>query len=96
MSTNQRKKVGVGWARTSQDGTKKYVSIVINGGLQPDINLVMFQNGFKEKDGQPDFILYLNAPKDPSAESPAAKAAGPAEFPGEEGAASGTDDDIPF
>ncbi|MEN6560892.1 MAG: hypothetical protein ABFD52_08975 [Acidobacteriota bacterium] len=95
MADSKRKKVGVGWARTSQDGTKKYVSIVINGGLSPDINLVMFQNGFKEKDGQPDFILYLNAPKEASAEGATAKA-GPAEFPGEEGAGPGPDDDIPF
>jgi len=96
--TNQRKKVGVGWAKTSQDGTKKYVSIVINGGLAPDINLVMFKNGFKEEENQPDFIIYLNAPKDAAgqpAEKPAAKPAAAADFPGDEDAA-GADGEIPF
>ena len=97
MSTNQRKKVGVGWAKTSQDGTKKYVSIVIHGGLTPDINLVMFKNSFKEEENQPDYILYLNAPRDggAAADKPAAKPAAASDFPGEE-AAGAADDGIPF
>jgi hypothetical protein len=94
---NQRKKVGAGWLKTSQDGTKKYVSIVINGGLSPDINLVMFTNGFKEEENQPDYILYLNAPRDAAAapaEKPAAKpAAAASEFPED---AAGADGEIPF
>ena len=95
--TNQKKKVGVGWSKTSQDGTKEFVSIVINGGLSPDINLVMFKNGFKEKENQPDYIIYLNPPR-PAAGAPAASAVKPAatataeDFPESEGG----DDDIPF
>lgn len=95
--TNQKKKVGVGWSKTSQDGTKEFVSIVIHGGLSPDINLVMFRNGFKEKENQPDYIIYLNPPK-PAAAAAAASAAKPAatataeDFPD----GGGGDDDIPF
>jgi hypothetical protein len=96
--TNERKKVGVGWSKTSQDGTKEFVSIVINGGLSPDLNLVMFKNGFKEKDNQPDYIIYLNPPRPVAAGSAAASAAKPAatataqDFP-DDGI---SDDDIPF
>ncbi len=95
--TNQKKKVGVGWSKTSQDGTKEFVSIVIHGGISPDINLVMFRNGFKEKENQPDYIIYLNPPK-PASGAPVAAAAKPAatatpeDFP-EDG---GGDDGIPF
>lgn len=95
MANPQRKKVGVGWAKTSQDGTKKYVSIVINGGLSPDINLVMFTNGFKEGENSPDFILYLNAPRDPAAAA-VAKAEAKAQETGFPGEAAGGDDDIPY
>ncbi len=93
--TNQRKKVGVGWSKTSQDGTKKYVSIVINGGLSPDLNLVMFKNGFKEEENQPDYIIYLNPPRDAGAPTTqAGKApAGAPDFPEE---APGQDPEIPF
>ena len=95
--TNQRKKVGVGWSKTSQDGTKKYVSIVINGGLSPDLNLVMFKNGFKEEENQPDYIIYMNPPRDAAgalAQQPAGKApAGASDFPEE---AAGSDTEIPF
>lgn len=73
---------------------------MISGGLNPDINLVVFKNGFKEKDEQPDFIVYLSAPKDgngAAAEKPKVQAAA---FPGEEdaGPAGGEtpDDGIPF
>jgi uncharacterized protein (DUF736 family) len=90
MATTKKKKVGVGWAKTSQDGTKHYVSIVINGGLSPDLHLVMFKNGFKEEENQPDYIIYLSAPKDGAA-APAEKPAA-SEFPGDDV----PDDDIPF
>lgn len=93
--SNQRKKVGAAWLKTSQDGTKKFVSIVINGGLSPDINLVMFTNSYKEEDNQPDYIIYLNAPRDAAAAAPpqAGKPAASTEFPE---APAGTDDGIPF
>ena len=92
--TNQRKKVGVGWSKTSQDGTKKFVSIVINGGLSPDINLVMFKNGYKEEENQPDYIIYMNPPRDAAgAAASTAKPAAASEFPSD---AAGADDEIPF
>jgi len=105
MATSQRKKVGVGWLKTSQDGQKQYISIVINGGLSPDINLVMFKNGFKEKENQPDFMIYLNAPKDAAdAKTPQDhKVGAPADFPeasagGEQYVPQGAcgDEDVPF
>ena len=94
--TNQRKKVGVGWLKTSQDGKKQFVSIVVNGGLSPDINLVMFKNGYKEEDNQPDYIIYMNPPREAasSSEPQAAKHSGASEFP--EPAAGAADDDVPF
>ena len=98
--TKLRKKVGAGWLKTSQDGMKKFISIVINGGLSPDINLVMFTNGYKEEENQPDYILYMNPPRDSAAvaaEKP--QAARPstegADFPEPE-AGGGGGDDIPF
>lgn len=92
--SNQRKKVGAGWLKTSQDGKKKYVSVVINGGLSPDIHLVMFPNSYKEEDNQPDYIIYLSMPKDAAAaEQKAGKPEASAEFP-ESGQAA--DDGIPF
>ena len=96
MATSQRKKVGVAWLKTSQDGKKQFISIVIHGGLTPDISMVMFKNGFKEEENQPDYILYLNQPKD-AAGAPApqtAKPAAAAEFPEPEAGA--PDDDVPF
>ena len=93
--TNQKKKVGVGWSKTSQDGTKEYVSIVINGGLSPDINLVMFRNGFKEKENQPDYIIYLNPPR-PAAGAPAASAGKGPDGPRTSRTTRPGDDDIPF
>jgi uncharacterized protein (DUF736 family) len=96
MATSQRKKVGVGWRKTSQDGKTQFVSIVIHGGLSPDISLVMFTNGYKEGENQPDYIIYLNQPKDVSGASAqqAAKPAAGSDFP--EPAGEAPDDDIPF
>lgn len=92
MANTKNKKVGVAWAKTSQDGTKQYTSIVINGGLSPDIELVMFPNSYKQGENSPDFILYMNPPREAPGQGQAAPktaqpAAGGAEFP---------DDDIPY
>jgi len=76
--TTQRKQVGAGWLKTSNDGRKKFISIVINGGLAPDINLVMFTNSYKEKENQPDYIIYLTQPREAS---PSAKPVNQNEFP---------------
>lgn len=67
MSDNKEQKmveIGAFWRRTSQKG-KKY----LNGSIDPQsipesfnekIKVVMFPNGSKEKDTQPDFYLYLS------------------------------------
>jgi len=92
--SNDFKKVGSAWLRTSRDGEKKYISCVINGGLSPDINLVMFLNSYKESDKQPDYVIYLSRPKDaPSQTKPAA---GGVEFPEPDASSSAPDDEIPF
>lgn len=99
MADSKKKKVGAGWVRTSRDGKTNYISIVISGGLNPDINLVVFKNGYKEKDEQPDFIVYLSAPRDgngAAAEKPKPAAA---PFPGEEQGdpiTDAPDDDLPY
>ena len=81
------KQVGVGWKKASQEG-KPFMSVVINDGLRPDIHLMIWPNGFKEKDEQPDYIVYL---ADPAVPKPEAKQESkPAsEFPDD-------DQDVPF
>lgn len=76
---NNKKKVGAGWLRTSQNGDTQYISIVISGGLSPDINLVMFKNGYKNADQQPDYIVYLSSPREASKAATAQQ--GAADFP---------------
>jgi len=80
------KQVGVAWKKKTQDG-KTFLSIVINNGVHPDIRLTMWTNSFKEKDAQPDFILYLSEDRPKPAAQPAD------EFPADAPAPS---DDIPF
>lgn len=58
--------VGAAWKKTTQNG-KEFVSINITNPTGPDIHLSMWVNGFKEKDGQPDFILYKSADERPAA-----------------------------
>ncbi len=95
---NQRKKVGAGWMKTTEDG-KKFISIVINGGLSPDINLTIWPNGYKkEGSNQPDFNIYLSdrtqqQPQKAAGKSEFPEASAGSEFPGSE---STPDDDIPF
>ena len=66
----KRKQVGVAWKKTTQDG-KTFVSIVINNGLSPDIRLTMWSNSFKEKEMQPDYMLYLSEDRPKRAAAPA-------------------------
>ncbi len=96
MATTKMKKVGAGWKKETQKSGKPYLSIVINGGLGPDIHLTIWPNGYKEKDEQPDYIVYLS--------EPAAKSEGKQEFPGqastpdfpETDGSAPAGDDIPF
>lgn len=79
--------VGVAWKKTTQNG-KEFVSIVITNPTGPDIRLSMWGNSYKEKDGQPDYIVYKSAD-----ERPAAAARRETSFPSD---APAEDDEIPF
>ena len=97
MASNKRKKVGAAWLRTTAEDSKKFISVVINGGLGPDINLTIWTNSFKKEDSnQPDYIVYLSEP--PAARAQAdresSEEAAKSEFP--EPAAGAPDDGIPF
>lgn len=78
--------VGVAWKKTTQN-SKEFVSIVITNPTGPDIRLSMWANGYKEKDGQPDFIIYKSAD-----ERPAAAARKDTDFPAD----TPDDDNVPF
>jgi len=79
--------VGVAWKKTTKND-KTFVSIVITNPTGPDIRLSMWGNSFKEKDGQPDYIVYKSAD-----DRPAAAAHPSDDFPTDGAPA---DDDIPF
>jgi len=80
--------VGVAWKKTTQN-SKEFVSIVITNPTGPDIRLSMWANGYKEKDGQPDFILYKSADERPA--QPAARK--DTDFPSD---TPSDNDEIPF
>lgn len=48
-----RKPVGAAWKATSKDGKKSYMNITIDGK-----KYVMFKNGFKKGEKEPDFVIY--------------------------------------
>lgn len=85
--SNKMTQVGVAWKKTTQNG-KEFVSIVITNPTGPDIRLSMWGNSYKEKDGQPDFMLYKSADERPA---PAARreASFPSDTPPD-------DEEVPF
>jgi len=80
--------VGVAWKKTTQSD-KTFVSIVLTNPMGPDIHLTMWTNSYKEKDGQPDYMIYKSAD-----ERPVAATRSGDDFPTE--SAKAVDDDIPF
>ena len=97
MASNKRKKVGAAWLKTTAEDGKKFISVVINGGLGPDINLTIWTNSFKKEDSkQPDYIVYLSEPPVARAQAERESSGEPAksDFPEPEAGAEG--DGIPF
>jgi uncharacterized protein (DUF736 family) len=88
MTNSKMKKVGAGWKKESQKG-KPFMSVVINGGLMPDIHLTIWANGFKENDEQPDYFVYLSEQLAARTEEKPKS-----EFPGDNETHS--DEDVPF
>lgn len=76
------KQVGAAWKKTSSNG-KTFLSVNITNPIGLDFQFSIWPNGFKEKDGQPDYIVYKSGD-----ERPAAK---PADTEGQ-----GGDDEVPF
>ena len=80
--------VGVAWKKKTQNG-KEFLSVLLPNATGPDIRLTIWTNSYKEKDGQPDYIVYK--PADERLASPR-RADGPSDFPDEEGGSDG----VPF
>lgn len=78
--------VGVAWKKTTQND-KTFVSIVLTNPTGLDIHLTMWTNSYKEKDGQPDYMIYKSAD-----ERPAAATRSGDDFPSD----TPKDDDVPF
>ena len=84
--------VGVAWKKTTQSD-KTFLSIVITNPTGADIHLTLWPNSYKEKEGQPDYILYKSADERPDAKSQAKQAS---DFPEDGADASHNDDEVPF
>ena len=80
--------VGVAWKKTTQND-KTFVSIVLTNPTGPDIHLTMWTNSYKEKDGQPDYMIYKSADERPAAASRPSD-----DFPSDDAVPKG--DDTPF
>ncbi len=55
----ETRRIGAGWKRKSKKSGKPYISMVLDRDLSSDDKLLLFPNGFKNKENSPDFIMYL-------------------------------------
>ena len=83
--------VGVAWKKTTLN-EKTFISIVITNPTGPDYHFTLWVNSYKEKDGQPDYIIYKSTEERPDVK-PQAKPE--SEFPDENDAPQGNDG-VPF
>jgi hypothetical protein len=58
------------WKNKSKDGKTDFL-----GGSAGPVRLIIFKNGFKEKETDPDFVAYLAPNKKPEKKAPAKAAA---------------------
>ena len=88
--------VGVAWKKTTQNG-RAFLSVVITNPTGQDIRLSIWPNSFKEKDGQPDYIVYKPADERPAGQAQR-RADTPDAFPSDaaESPAPPADEEIPF
>ena len=87
--------VGVAWKKTTFN-EKQFVSIIVTNPMGPDYHFSLWPNSYKEKEGQPDYILYKSNEDRTEAKSEAKpQAKSTSDFPEESGGSQG-DDDIPF
>lgn len=56
------KQIGVLWKKESKDG-KKYLSGVLDLGLDGEAHIAIFPNDRKDTEKQPDYRIVLNAVK---------------------------------
>jgi len=75
---SKMKQVGVAWKKTTQSD-KAFLSVVITTPFGPDISLTIWPNSYKEKEGQPDYIVYKSGEERP-AQTSAPKSSSP-DFP---------------
>ena len=83
--------VGAAWKKTTLN-EKTFISIVITNPMGPDHHFTLWVNSYKEKDGQPDYIIYKSTEERPDVK-PQAKPE--SEFPDENDAPQGNDG-VPF
>jgi len=55
----ETRRIGAGWKRKSKKSGKPYISMVLDRDLSSDDKLLLFPNGYKNKENSPDFIMYL-------------------------------------
>jgi len=61
MACTNLEKVGALWQNTSADG-KPYFNLALN-----DQKYVVFSNGYKSEDKQPDFLVYARVKEEKTA-----------------------------
>jgi uncharacterized protein (DUF736 family) len=81
--------VGVAWKKKTQQSGKEFLSVLLPNATGPDIRLTMWTNSYKEKDGQPDYIVYKSADPRPAAKP--AEGSESSDYPDE-----GAPNDVPF
>jgi len=72
MKESRMTQVGVAWKKKTRND-KVFISLVLPNPTGPDIHLTMWANSFKQKDGQPDYIIYKSGEERPASTAPAAE-----------------------
>jgi len=62
MSDDKKKKIGALWLNESKSGTKYMKGIIELGDGHEPLKVVIFKNNYKERDAQPDYVMYESTP----------------------------------
>lgn len=62
MASNKEDNVGALWAKTAANGAEYFTGNVKIGDVEQKV--VIFENGYKETEKHPDYIIYKSKPKD--------------------------------
>jgi hypothetical protein len=64
-------KIGALWVGSGKNG--KFMSGRIELGEDNEMRILVFKNGYKEKDNQPDYVIYEPSPEGEETEDPLAE-----------------------